>query len=327
MKKKFGVPGPKPRFENPRPKAKEPEPKDRSAIIFGVLPVLEALRADTRRVDKVLIADGAKEHRLSEIMDLCRENSIAWNRVPRDTFANHLDPKANHQGVLAFTAASAYVETDEILENARETSLLLILDGVEDPRNLGALLRVAECAAVDGVIIPERRAVGLTETVAKSSAGAIEYIKVAKTVNLNRFIEKLKEQNIWVVGTSMDAEIEYSDWDWTRPTALDLGRRGQRASSSCRRELRRLGKNTDVWKNRFPERIGRRRRNTFRSPAAAIKGQIRICFAQNAVDKILRTENFAEPAGPISSNVSQALTGKPAPGSTAARPKGQADQL
>jgi len=226
MKKKFGVPGSKPRFENQRPKAKEPEPKDRSAIIFGVLPVLEALRADTRRIDKVLIADGAKEHRLSEIVDLCREHSIAWNRVPRDTFAKHLDPKANHQGVLALTAASAYVEADDILKNAGETPLLLILDGVEDPRNLGAILRVAECAAVDGVIIPERRAVGLTETVAKSSAGAIEYVKVAKTVNLNRFIEKLKEQNIWVVGTSMDAEMEYSDWDWTRPSALVLGGEG-----------------------------------------------------------------------------------------------------
>lgn len=226
MKRKFDVPGSKTRPENQRPKAQDQEPKDRSALIFGVLPVLEALRADTRRIDKVLIAAGAKEHRLSEITDLCRENSIVWNRVPRDTFANHLDPKANHQGVLAFTAASAYVETDDILENADDTPLLLILDGVEDPRNLGAILRVAECAAVDGVIIPERRAVGLTETVAKSSAGAIEYVKVAKTVNLNRFIEKLKEQNIWVVGTSMDTAIEYSDWDWTRPSALVLGGEG-----------------------------------------------------------------------------------------------------
>ncbi len=197
-----------------------------SPLIYGVLPVLEALRADTRRIDKVLIADGAKEHRLSEIVDLCRSRSIAWSHVPRETFAKHLDPKVNHQGVMAFTAASSYVETDNILENASETPLILILDGVEDPRNLGAILRVAECASVDGVVIPERRAVGLTDTVAKSSAGAIEYVKVAKTVNLNRFIEKLKEQNIWVVGTSMDAEMEYSDWDWTRPSALVLGGEG-----------------------------------------------------------------------------------------------------
>jgi len=226
MKKKFAVRGSKLRPETQRPKDKDQRPKDQSAMVFGVLPVLEALRADTRRIDKVLIADGAKEHRLSEIIDLCRENSIAWNRVPRDTFAKNLTPGVNHQGVLAFTAASAYVDTDEILQNAGKTPLILILDGVEDPRNLGAILRAAECAGVDGVIIPERRAVGLTDTVAKSSAGAIEYVKVAKTVNLNRFIEKLKEQNIWVVGTSMDAEIEYSDWDWTRPSALVLGGEG-----------------------------------------------------------------------------------------------------
>ncbi len=224
MKKKFGNSGSK--LQNQRPNAKDQRPKDQSTLIFGVLPVLEALRADTRRIDKVLIADGAKEHRLSEIIDLCRENSIAWNRVPRDTFAKHLKQGVNHQGVLAFTAASDYVDTDEILENAGETPLILILDGVEDPRNLGAILRVAECAAIDGIVIPERRAVGLTDTVAKSSAGAIEYVKVAKTVNLNRFIEKLKEQNIWVVGTSVDAKMEYSDWDWTRPSALVLGGEG-----------------------------------------------------------------------------------------------------
>ena len=197
-----------------------------SQLVFGLLPVLEALRAESRRIDKVLLAEGAKEKRLSEIVELCRSHSIPFNWVPRETFAKHLDSGINHQGVLAFTAASDYVETEDILETASEIPLLLILDGVEDPRNLGAILRVAECAAVDGVVIPERRAVGLTDTVAKSSAGAIEYVKVAKAVNLNRFIEKLKEQNIWVVGTSMDAEMEYSDWDWTRPSALVLGGEG-----------------------------------------------------------------------------------------------------
>jgi 23S rRNA (guanosine2251-2'-O)-methyltransferase len=188
--------------------------------------VLEALRADSRRIDKVILADGSKEKRLSEVVDLCRSRSIPFNWVPRETFAKHLDSGINHQGVMAFTAASDYVDTDEILENASDTPLLLLLDGVEDPRNLGAILRVAECAAVDGVIIPERRAVGLTDTVAKSSAGAIEYVKVAKTVNLNRFIEELKEKNVWVVGTSVDAEMDYYDWDWTRPSALVLGGEG-----------------------------------------------------------------------------------------------------
>ena len=197
-----------------------------SSLVYGLLPVIEALRADNRRIDKVLIADGAKEHRISEIIDLCRSRSIAWNHVPRETFAKHLDAGVNHQGVLAFSASADYVDADEIFEKAGETPLIVALDGVEDPRNLGAILRVAECSGVDGVVIPERRAVGLTDTVAKSSAGAIEYVRVAKTTNLNRFIEDLKARDIWVVGTSADAEMSYTDWDWTRPSALVLGGEG-----------------------------------------------------------------------------------------------------
>src|SRR4029079_14425524 len=128
--------------------------------------------------------------------------------------------------LVALGAAADYADVEEIVANDAAQSLILVLDGVEDPRNLGAILRVAECAAVDGVVIPERRAVGLTDTVAKSSAGAIEYVRVAKVGNLNRFIEDLKERNIWVVGTSTDAEMDYYDWDWTRPSALVLGGEG-----------------------------------------------------------------------------------------------------
>lgn len=204
-----------------------PRASQHSSLIYGVLPVLEALRADNRRVDKVLIAQGAKEKRLSEIVDLCRSRVIAFQWAPRETFAKYLDAGINHQGVLAFTSAANYAETDEILENLSETPLILLLDGVEDPRNLGAILRVAECSAVDGVIIPERRAVGLTDTVGKASAGAIEYVKVAKTANLNRLIEDLKERNIWVVGTSVDAKMDHYEWDWTRPSALVLGGEGK----------------------------------------------------------------------------------------------------
>ena len=235
MKKKFQVQSSKFKVSQGEPGSKNRSPRnpnnsslipDPSSLIYGVLPVLEALRAAGRRIDKVLIADGAKEHRLSEIIELCRSHSIAWNRVPRETFARHLDPQANHQGVLAFSASADYVTTDDILENASETPLIVVLDGVEDPRNLGAILRTCEGAGVDGVIIPERRAVGLNDTVAKSSAGAIEYVKVAKTTNLNRLIENLKERDIWVVGTSGDADMNYADWDWTRASALVLGGEG-----------------------------------------------------------------------------------------------------
>ncbi len=197
-----------------------------SSRIYGVLPVLEALRAGNRRVDKVLIAEGSREKRVAEIIAACRQNSIAWARVPRETIAAQLGREAHHQGVMALTASVAYADVDDVIDNARDPALFVILDGVEDPRNLGAILRTAECAGADGVIIPERRAVGLTETVSKASAGAVEFIPVAKAQNLNRVIENLKERNIWVVGTSTDAPRSYTGWDWTRPTALVLGGEG-----------------------------------------------------------------------------------------------------
>ena len=197
-----------------------------ASAVFGVLPVLELLRAERRGVDKILVADGARESRIADILTLARQKGIAVSRVPREKIGKFVNTDANHQGVIAFTASAAYTDADEILDELAEDALLLVLDGVEDPRNLGAILRTAECAGANGVFIPERRAVGLTETVAKSSAGASEFVKVAKVPNLNRLIEDLKERNIWVVGTSGEAEVNYSDWDWTRPTALVLGSEG-----------------------------------------------------------------------------------------------------
>ncbi len=204
----------------------EPQP---TRMIFGLLPVLELLRAKNRRVEKLIIADGAREHRIAEIIDLARENNILWQKQPRENLSKLVAFGANHQGVIALTAAADYTDADELLNeiSAKENALVVILDGVEDPRNLGAILRVVECAGADGVFIPERRAVGLTETVAKSSAGAIEYVKVAKVGNLNRLIEELKKRGFWVVGTSGEAVTDYAAWDWTRRTALVLGGEGK----------------------------------------------------------------------------------------------------
>jgi 23S rRNA (guanosine2251-2'-O)-methyltransferase len=197
------------------------------ATIFGVLPVLEALRANARKIDRIAIAEGARERRLQEVIELARSNGIRTDRVLRETLERYVGPETNHQGVVAFASAAEYADVDEILAaSGDEPSLIVILDGVEDPRNLGAVLRSVECSGADGVIIPERRAVGLTETVSKSSAGATEYVKVAKVTNLNRVIEDLKERNIWVVGTSGDAATDYTDWDWRQPSALVLGAEG-----------------------------------------------------------------------------------------------------
>ena len=159
-------------------------------------------------------------------MDLARAAGVLIERVPREAFTRLVGPDVNHQGVAAAAASADYVPVDELLDGIQGPALLVILDGVEDPRNLGAVLRTGECSGADGVVIPERRAVGLTDTVAKSSAGAIEYVKVAKTPNLNRVIEDLKERNIWVVGTSGDAATSYTDWDWKQPSALVLGAEG-----------------------------------------------------------------------------------------------------
>ena len=197
-----------------------------SALIYGVLPVLEALRANSRRIDKVIIVDGANEHRLNEIFDLARRNGVLIDRVSRENLSRIVGGGANHQGVAAVTSSADYVPAEEIFDGIVGEALLVVLDGIEDPRNLGAILRTVECAGADGVFIPERRAVGLTDTVAKSSAGATEYVKVAKITNLNRLIEKLKELKIWVVGTSGDAEMSYDAWDWTQPSALVLGAEG-----------------------------------------------------------------------------------------------------
>lgn len=200
-----------------------------SSLIFGLSPVLEALRANNRRIEKVLIADGAREHRISEIIDLAKQNGVLWQKSPRENLNKLVESGANHQGVIAFTAAADYSDADELLReiSSKEDALCVVLDGVEDPRNLGAILRSVECAGADGVFIPERRAVGLTETVAKSSAGATEYVKVAKVANINRLIEELKENDFWVVGTSGEAKTDYTDWDWTRKTAFVLGSEGK----------------------------------------------------------------------------------------------------
>ena len=208
-----------------RPDREPPRPAPANAL-YGVLPVLEALRSGGRRIEKIVVAEGVRQHRLQEIYDLARQNRVIVETAPRERLDNLVAEGANHQGILALTAAADYVEADKILEKASDPGLFVVLDGVEDPRNLGAILRSAECAGADGIFIPERRAVGLTETVAKSSAGAIEHIGVAKVTNLNRFIEGLKERNIWVVGTSGEAEMSYTDWDWTTPTALVLGSEG-----------------------------------------------------------------------------------------------------
>lgn len=215
----------------PTPRAiAEIEERPHQLPLYGVMPVLEALRGGERSIERVVIVEGANHHRLREVLALARERNVPVRRVNRGEL-QRLAGDVNHQGVVAITAAAKYRDADEMLETLaarRETRapLVLVLDGVEDPRNLGAILRTAECAGVDGVLIPERRAVGLTETVAKTAAGALEYVPVAKAPNLVRLIERLKDQGIWVVGVEADSKADYTSWDWSVPCALVFGGEG-----------------------------------------------------------------------------------------------------
>lgn len=230
MKKKFNPhQDRRPSRSLPRETREPREERMTPNVIYGLMPVLESLRANSRRVEKVMIADGAREHRVSEIVDLARSAGVPFQRVPRESLERFVEPGSNHQGVIAVTAAADYVDADALLEEivAKPDALVVILDGIEDPRNLGAILRTAECAGADGVFIPEHRAAGLTDTVVKTAAGATEYIRIAKVKNLNRLIEELKSNNIWVIGTSGDAPADYTEWDWTRPSALVLGSEGK----------------------------------------------------------------------------------------------------
>jgi 23S rRNA (guanosine2251-2'-O)-methyltransferase len=203
-----------------------------NAQLYGVAPVLEALRAGNRSIERVTIAEGVRHHRLRELIEEARRANVPVRYAPRVDLTHAVGAGANHQGVVATVAAASYADADELLEalarrvGTDDPPLAVVLDGVEDPRNLGAILRTAECAGAHGVFVPERRAAGLTETAAKTAAGALEHIRVARAANLARLIEDFKERNIWTVGTSADAPTSYTAWDWTQPAALFLGGEG-----------------------------------------------------------------------------------------------------
>jgi 23S rRNA (guanosine2251-2'-O)-methyltransferase len=220
------------RDERPRESLRGDATARTDGHLYGLLPVVEALRAGSRRVERVTIAEGAHEGRLHDLFELARALGVPVRRAPRAELQRMAAPGANHQGVIANVAAVAYRDADELIErlSARvgtdQPPLAVILDGVEDPRNLGAIVRTAECAGVDALFIPERRAAGLTETAAKAAAGALEYLPVARAANVARLVEDLKGRGIWTVGTDADANIDYTEWDWTQPCALLFGGEG-----------------------------------------------------------------------------------------------------
>ncbi len=196
----------------------------------GIHPVLEALRA-RKALDRVLVAKGASGPRLQEIIDLCRKLGVPLRFEPREAL-DRLAPGAVHQGVVALGAAQQAADFDELAGAAR---LLVVLDGVEDPHNLGAIIRTAHAAGADAVVIPERRAAGLTETVAKAAAGALEHLPVARVTNVGQALEKLKQRGFWIYGLDERGEQRYDQVEYTPPAAIVLGGEGRGLHELVRR--------------------------------------------------------------------------------------------
>jgi len=181
-------------------------------------------------MDRVVIAKGRQDTRVEEIVQLARKQGISVrfeDRAQVDRLANSKD----HQGVVALAAARAAETLEDILGRANashgQMGLVVLLDGVEDPHNLGAIIRTALAAGAHGVVIPERRAAGLTDTVARASAGALAHLPVAKVTNLARSMEELKEAGYWLVGLDEDGDKSYTEVDYKMPTAIVLGSEGK----------------------------------------------------------------------------------------------------
>ena len=195
--------------------------------IEGRNAVLEAFRSG-KTIDKLFVLDGCQDGPVKTITREARKQDTIINYVAKERL-DQLSETGKHQGVIAFAAAYKYAEVEDILELAREKGeppFLFILDGIEDPHNLGAIIRTANQAGAHGVIIPKRRAVGLTSTVAKTSAGAINYTPVAKVTNLVKTMEELKEKGLWFVCADMDGEQMY-DLNLTGPIGLVIGNEGE----------------------------------------------------------------------------------------------------
>ena len=196
-------------------------------IIFGLHAVREALRAKTRPLIRLVVVQ--QDRQFTELVGLARSAGIPVHVEPRPVL-DRLVPDGRHQGAVGIVAAKAYTDQADILDHARQRSeppFLVILDGVEDPHNLGAILRTAEGAGVHGVFLPERRSVGLTGTVAKVSAGALEHLRVGRSGNVSQLIEALKAEGVWVYALDPRASKPYTDLDFRGPVALVLGGEGK----------------------------------------------------------------------------------------------------
>lgn len=197
-------------------------------IIYGLNPVLEALRG-TRRAFELFVASTGTDKRLEKLLKLAQERDIPVRNREKTDIAR-LCGSEHHQGVALRVAAFSYGELDDILarcQNDKKPGLLIVLDGIQDPHNLGAIIRSAACAGADGVIIPKDRAAGITPTVEKASAGAVETVPVAQVVNISQALETLKKAGFWIYGAADSAGGSLYTQDFSGPVALVIGNEGE----------------------------------------------------------------------------------------------------
>ncbi|WP_108672034.1 23S rRNA (guanosine(2251)-2'-O)-methyltransferase RlmB [Peribacillus acanthi] len=196
-------------------------------IIMGRNPVLEALKSE-RDINKIMIAEGSQKGSMQQIIAIANERKVFLQFVPKKKIDQMVE--GNHQGVIAQVAAYQYAELDDLFALAakrNEAPFFLILDELEDPHNLGSIMRTADATGAHGIIIPKRRAVGLTSTVAKASTGAIEYIPVARVTNLSRTVDELKDRGLWIVGTDAKGSDDYRNLDGNMPIGIVIGSEGK----------------------------------------------------------------------------------------------------
>jgi len=196
-------------------------------VLYGLHPVEEAIRSGSRQLDHVTVARERRDDRLERLIDLCRATGIRVSLEPRDQLTRLARTDA-HQGVLAVVQQRQFLGIEDLLAPAPDGQhrFFLALDGVEDPHNLGALLRTADGAGVDGVVLPERRSAPVTAIVAKTSAGASEHVRIARVTNLVRALEQMKQKHVWVLGLDERGTPDYTEYDFRTDCVLVLGREG-----------------------------------------------------------------------------------------------------
>jgi len=207
-------------------------------IIAGRNPVLEALKSG-RQLNRIIFARNISHHSaIAEIIYLARKNNVPTEYVDREAIDRMCSKDIVHQGVVAYGSSKEYISLDDLLEISREKNeepLYCVLDGIEDPHNLGAIIRTAEASGFHGIVIRSRRAAKITEAVSRASAGAIEYVPVAMVTNISQAIETLKKNNVWITGVDVRGDMEYTKADLKGATAIVIGGEGQGISELVRK--------------------------------------------------------------------------------------------